>query len=120
EFTAHKDVDAACALEGLGRFRANLFYQRGKPGLVLRVIGTKILSLDDLDLPPVLKTISAAPDGLVLVTGATGSGKSTTLAAMIDHLNATEARHIMTLEDPIEFVHSNKQALINQREVGMD
>ncbi|HAB15142.1 MAG TPA: type IV pilus twitching motility protein PilT [Verrucomicrobiota bacterium] len=120
QFTSHKDVDAAFALEGLGRFRANLFYQRGKPGLVLRVIGTKILSLDDLDLPPVLKTIASANDGLVLVTGATGSGKSTTLAAMIDHLNATEARHIMTLEDPIEFVHTNKQALINQREIGMD
>lgn len=119
-FEASHDCDAALAIEGLGRFRANLFYQRGRPGMVLRVIGTRILTLDELDLPPVLKTISAANDGLVLVTGATGSGKSTTLAAMIDHLNSTEARHIMTLEDPIEFVHPNKRALINQREIGMD
>lgn len=119
-FESVHDCDAAFAIDGLGRFRANLFYQRGRPGMVLRVIGTRILSLDELDLPPVLKTIAAANDGLVLVTGATGSGKSTTLAAMIDHLNATEARHIMTLEDPIEFVHPNRLALINQREIGMD
>ncbi len=119
-FTATRDYDAAFALEGLGRFRANLFYQRGKPGIVLRVIGTRIRSIDELDLPPILKTIATAPDGLVLVTGATGSGKSTTLAALIDHLNATEARHIMTLEDPIEFVHGNKLALVNQREIGLD
>ncbi|MBN9690263.1 MAG: PilT/PilU family type 4a pilus ATPase [Verrucomicrobia bacterium] len=119
-FEQTKDVDSAFALEGLGRFRASLFFQRGKPGLVLRVIGTRIRSLEELDLPPILKTLATASDGLVLVTGATGSGKSTTLAAMIDHLNATEARHIMTLEDPIEFVHENKLCLINQREIGLD
>ncbi len=119
-FQSGRDDDAALALEGLGRFRANLFYQRGKPGLVLRVIGTRILTIDELDLPPILKTIALSNDGLVLVTGATGSGKSTTLAAMIDHLNASEARHIMTLEDPIEFVHENKLALVNQREIGLD
>ena len=107
-------------LPELGRFRANLFFQRDKPGMVLRTIGTKILSLDTLELPPVLKTIAAANDGLVLVTGATGSGKSTTLAAMIDHINATEACHIMTLEDPIEFVHENQLALVNQREITLD
>ena len=88
--------------------------------MVLRTIGTRILSLDTLELPEVLKTIAAANEGLVLVTGATGSGKSTTLAAMIDHINATEACHIMTLEDPIEFVHENKLALVNQREIAVD
>ncbi|HNQ87976.1 MAG TPA: PilT/PilU family type 4a pilus ATPase [Verrucomicrobiota bacterium] len=120
EFLARRDCDAAVALPELGRFRANLFFQRDQPGLVLRTIGTKILGLDDLELPQVLKEIAGANDGLVLVTGATGSGKSTTLAAMIDHINATEAVHIMTLEDPIEFVHPNKQALINQREMALD
>jgi pilus retraction protein PilT len=120
EFVERKDCDAAVALPGLGRFRANLFYQRNKPGLVLRTIGTKILSVDQLELPAVLKNIVAANEGLVLVTGATGSGKSTTLAALIDHINATQACHIMTLEDPIEFVHSNKMALINQREMDVD
>ena len=120
EFRTTRDCDAAVAIPGLGRFRANLFYQRDKPGMVLRTIGTRILSLDTLGLPPVLKDIAGADDGLVLVTGATGSGKSTTLAAMIDHINATEAVHIMTLEDPIEFVHENKLALVNQREMSLD
>ena len=120
EFLAVRDYDAAVVLPELGRFRANLFFQRDKPGMVLRTIGTKILSLDTLELPPVLKSIAAANDGLVLVTGATGSGKSTTLAAMIDHINATEACHIMTLEDPIEFVHENQLALVNQREITLD
>jgi len=120
EFIATKDFDAAVALPDLGRFRANLFYQRDKPGMVLRTIGTKILDIAALDLPEVLKTIAAANEGLVLVTGATGSGKSTTLAALIDHVNATEACHIMTLEDPIEFVHENKTALVNQREIALD
>jgi twitching motility protein PilT len=120
EFEATKDCDAAIAIPQLGRFRVNLFYQRNLPGLVLRTIGTKIPTLEQLELPGVLKTIAAANDGLVLVTGATGSGKSTTLAALIDHINTTESCHIMTLEDPIEFVHQNKQALINQREIAVD
>jgi pilus retraction protein PilT len=120
EFRASKDCDAAVAIPNLGRFRVNLFYQRNVPGLVLRTIGTKIPTLAELELPDVLKTVSASNDGLVLVTGATGSGKSTTLAALIDHINATEACHIMTLEDPIEFVHENKLALINQREIAVD
>jgi len=120
DFVTSKDCDAAVAIPELGRFRANLFYQRDKPGMVLRTIGTRILSLDTLELPEVLKAIAAANEGLVLVTGATGSGKSTTLAAMIDHVNATEACHIMTLEDPIEFVHENKLALVNQREIAVD
>jgi pilus retraction protein PilT len=120
EFLAARDCDAAVAIPELGRFRANLFFQRDRPGMVLRTIGTKILSLDALELPQVLKEIAGANDGLVLVTGATGSGKSTTLAALIDHVNATEAVHIMTLEDPIEFVHENKTALVNQREMALD
>jgi twitching motility protein PilT len=120
EFSETRDIDAAIALPELGRFRVNLFYQRNRPGLVFRTIGTKILSLDQLELPPVLKTISEANEGLVLVTGATGSGKSTTLAALIDHINSSQALHIMTLEDPIEFVHENKLSLINQREIAVD
>jgi pilus retraction protein PilT len=120
EFQSTKDCDAAIAIPELGRFRVNLFYQRNRPGLVLRTIGTRIPTIEQLQLPEVLKTIGAAHDGLVLVTGATGSGKSTTLAALIDHINATEACHIMTLEDPIEFVHPNKLALINQREISVD
>jgi pilus retraction protein PilT len=120
DFLKTKDCDTAIAITGLGRFRANLFFQRNKPGMVLRTIGTKVPSLDALELPPVLKTIVASNQGLVLVTGATGAGKSTTLAAMLDHINATEACHIMTLEDPIEFVHENKMALINQREIAVD
>jgi twitching motility protein PilT len=120
EFLETRDCDAAVAIPKLGRFRANLFFQRDQPGMVLRTIGTKILSVDALELPPVLTEIAGANDGLVLVTGATGSGKSTTLAALIDHINATEAVHIMTLEDPIEFVHENKMALVNQREMAVD
>src|SRR5215831_553962 len=120
EFRKTKDFDAAVAIPNLGRFRVNLFYQRNVPGLALRTIGTKIPSTPQLELPEVLKTIAAANDGLVLATGATGSGKSTTLAALIDHINSTEACHIMTLEDPIEFVHTNKLALINQREITVD
>ena len=120
EFAATKDCDVAVAIPELGRFRCNLFYQRDKPGLVLRTIGTEILSIESLELPEVLKTLAAANEGLVLVTGATGSGKSTTLAALIDHINATEPCHIMTLEDPIEFVHENKMGLVNQREIALD
>jgi len=120
QFRTARDCDAAIAVPGLGRFRVNLFYQRNRPGLVLRTIGTTIPSIDQLELPAVLKTVAAANDGLVLVTGATGSGKSTTLAALIDHINATQASHIMTLEDPIEFVHENKVGLVNQREIAVD
>ncbi len=120
EFQATKDCDAAVAIPNLGRFRVNLFYQRNVPGMVLRTIGTAIPTIEQLELPEVLKTIAAANDGLVLITGATGSGKSTTLAALIDHINSTEACHIMSLEDPIEFVHTNKMSLINQREISVD
>jgi twitching motility protein PilT len=120
QLLAAKDCDAAIVVPDLGRFRVNLFYQRNLPGMVLRTIGTRIPTIEQLELPAVLTSIAAANDGLVLVTGATGSGKSTTLAALIDHINTTEACHIMTLEDPIEFVHQNKLALINQREIAVD
>ena len=120
QFEKAHEFDSAVAIEGVGRFRANLFFQRGRIGMVLRQIPTKIASIDDLNLPPVLKKICEAGQGLVLVTGATGSGKSTTLAAMIDYINATRPEHIMTIEDPVEFVHQNKMCLINQREVGAD
>jgi twitching motility protein PilT len=120
QFEHAKDGDTAVSIPNLGRFRVNLFYQRNRPGIVLRTIGAKVPTIEQLELPGVLKTIAAANEGLVLVTGATGSGKSTTLAALIDHINATQASHIMTLEDPIEFVHANKLGLINQREIAVD
>ena len=119
-FEACRDWDVALSLPGLGRFRANLFYQRDLPGVVLRSIGAQVPSLESLELPEILKNLAAANEGLILVTGATGSGKSTTLAAMIDRINSTEACHIMTLEDPIEFIHGNKLALVNQREISLD
>ncbi len=120
EFKKRKDVDAAITVGDIGRFRVNLFFQRNLPGAVLRTIGTKILTLEDLGLPDILKKVAELNHGLILITGATGSGKSTTLAAVIDHINATQYSHIMTLEDPIEFVHQNKQCLINQREMAED
>ena len=108
------------ACPGLGRFRCNVFQQRGTVGLVLRVIPMQIRTIDELGLPPVLKKIAEEERGLVLVTGTTGSGKSTTLAAMIDYINATRSAHIMTVEDPIEFLHRDKQSIVNQREVAVD
>ena len=103
-------------MPGLGRFRVNVFQQRGTIGLVLRVIPIGIKSIDDLGLPHVLKTIAAEERGLVLVTGTTGSGKSTTLAALVDHVNATRCTHVVTVEDPIEFLHRDNRSIINQRE----
>jgi twitching motility protein PilT len=113
-------VDLAYSIPGLGRFRCNVFQQRGTVGLVLRVIPTRIKTIDELGLPPVLKHIAQEERGLVLVTGTTGSGKSTTLAAMIDHINSTRAAHIMTVEDPIEYLHRDHRSLVNQREVNVD
>ncbi len=110
----------AYSVPGLGRFRCNVFQQRGTVGLVLRVIPMQIRSIDELALPPVLKKIASEERGLVLVTGTTGSGKSTTLAALIDHINQTRCAHVMTVEDPIEFLHRDQESIINQREVSVD
>src|SRR5918993_4114209 len=120
KFRKSQEVDLAYSVAGLGRFRCNVFQQRGTVGLVLRVIPTRIKTVDELGLPPVLKQIAAEERGLVLVTGTTGSGKSTTLAAMIDYINATRAAHIMTVEDPIEYLHRDHHSLVNQREVAVD
>jgi len=120
KFRKNQDVDLAYSIDGLGRFRVNVFQQRGTVGLVLRVIPTRIKSIDELGLPPVLKKISQEERGLVLVTGTTGSGKSTTLAAMIDYINASRQAHVMTVEDPIEYLHRDNQSIVNQRELNVD
>jgi len=120
KFKDAQDVDLAYSVPGLGRFRCNVFQQRGTIGVVLRVIPMKIKSIDDLQLPDVLKAISLEERGLVLVTGTTGSGKSTTLAAMIDQINDHRCCHIITVEDPIEFLHRDNRSIINQREVSVD
>jgi twitching motility protein PilT len=120
KFKVSNEVDLAYGVPGLGRFRVNVFQQRGTIGAVLRVIPFKIQSIKDLNLPPVLEKISLEERGLILVTGTTGSGKSTTLAAMIDHVNSTETDHIITVEDPIEFLIRDKRSIVNQREVGVD
>ena len=119
-FKEAQEVDLAYSVPGLGRFRCNIFQQRGTVGLVLRVIPMQIRTVDELELPAVLKQIAAEERGLVLVTGTTGSGKSTTLAALIDYINRTRAAHVMTVEDPIEFLHRDQLSLINQREVSVD
>jgi len=118
QFEAEHEVDFACELEGTGRFRVNVFVHSRGPGAVLRTIPTKTPALDALQMPPILKELCTRERGLVLVTGPTGSGKSTTLAAMIDVINQTWDAHILTVEDPIEFVHPPKRCLVNQREVG--
>ena len=120
KFRRSQEVDLAYSVTGLGRFRVNAFQQRGTVGLVMRVIPTRIKSIDELGLPPVLKRIASEERGLVLVTGTTGSGKSTTLAAMIDYINTTRATHIMTVEDPIEYLHRDHYSIVNQREVAVD
>jgi twitching motility protein PilT len=114
------DMDFAYEIEGLARFRVNYMNNYFGPGAVMRVIPTKIMTIDDLNLPPILKQVCENEKGLVLVTGPTGSGKSTTLAAMIDYINDHQKKHIITIEDPIEFVHPNKSSIIVQREVGPD
>ncbi len=119
-FVETGDLDFAYAFGEKARFRSNYFYQAHGMGAVFRTIPSKIKTLEDLKLPPVLKTFSLLRSGLVLVTGPTGSGKSTTLAAIIDLINETSARHILTIEEPIEFVHPNKMSIICQREVGTD
>ena len=117
EFTEQHDTDFAYEIAGLARFRSNVFADRQGPGAVFRVIPTKILTAEQLGLSPFILQLCALNKGLVLVTGPTGSGKSTTLCAMIDHINKTRQDHIITIEDPIEFVHQNQKCLINQREV---
>jgi twitching motility protein PilT len=119
-FREQQEVDLAYSVPGLGRFRCNVFRQRSTVGLVLRVIPTRINSIEELHLPQVLRTIAEEDRGLVLVTGTTGSGKSTTLAAMIDHINNTRSSHIMTVEDPIEYLHRDNRSIVNQREVAVD
>ena len=120
EFGETMEMNLATALPSVARFRVNIFQQRGSVGMVIRRIKADVVSVDELALPLILKDIVMTKRGLVLVVGATGSGKSTTLAAMIDHRNAHEAGHIITIEDPIEFVHRHKQSIITQREVGFD
>ena len=120
KFKETTEIDMAYGVAGLGRFRVNIFQQRGNVGLVLRVIPTKIRALDELFLPKVVEQICDMPRGLVLVTGVTGSGKSTTLAAMVDRVNSSRAEHIVTIEDPIEFLHRDKKGYVNQREIGVD
>jgi twitching motility protein PilT len=120
KFKDSQEVDLAYSVPGLGRFRCNVFQQRGTIGCVLRVIPVTVKSIDDLGLPPVLKKIAEEERGLVLVTGTTGSGKSTTLAGMIDHINKTRTSHVITIEDPIEYLHRDSRCIINQREIGVD
>jgi twitching motility protein PilT len=114
------DLDFSIDMKGLARFRANMFHDLGNIGFVLRVIPLNIPTIEALQLPPVLKEFTKVNKGLVLVTGPTGSGKSTTLATLLDHINLFQQRHIITLEDPIEFMHSNKKCVFTQRQLGMD
>jgi len=120
KFKENREVDLAYSVAGLGRFCCNTFQQRGTIGMIFRVIPMRVSTIDELALPPVLKKIAAEERGLVLVTGTTGSGKSTTLAAMIDEINTTRTAHIMTVEDPIEYLHRDNRSIINQREIGVD
>ena len=120
EFTEDHEVDFSFEIAGVARFRVNAFRQRGVISMACRAIPAKISTIEELALPPVVRELAEEERGIVLLTGTTGSGKSTTLAAMIDHMNVTMNKHIVTIEDPIEFVHSDKRSVINQREVGMD
>ncbi|HET7392722.1 MAG TPA: PilT/PilU family type 4a pilus ATPase, partial [Candidatus Binatia bacterium] len=120
EFAQALEMNMAMSLPGVARFRVNMFQQRGSVGMVIRRIKADVMSLAEMGLPSILQDIVMTKRGLVLVVGATGSGKSTSLAAMIDHRNANEAGHIITIEDPIEFVHRHKQSVVTQREVGFD
>lgn len=119
-FKDAQEIDLAYSVPGLGRFRCNVFQQRGTIGMVLRVIPFRVKTIDELGLPAVLKKIAEEERGLVLVTGTTGSGKSTTLAGMVDHINNTRSTHVITIEDPIEYLHKDNEAIITQREIGVD
>ena len=120
KFEAEKELDFSFAVKGVSRFRGNVYLQKGNISGVFRVIPFKVKSLKELNLPPIIEQLCQLPRGLILVTGPTGSGKSTTLAAMVNYINETRNDHIVTMEDPIEFVHTHKNCLINQREVGTD
>jgi len=120
EFQETGEVDLAYSIPGVARFRVSAFRQRGSASLVIRTIPFLIRTFEELGLPPVMRTLAEEERGIILLTGTTGSGKSTTLAAMIDHINTTMAKHVVTIEDPIEFLHKDKRSIINQREVGMD
>ncbi|MGC1107657.1 MAG: type IV pilus twitching motility protein PilT [Candidatus Acidiferrales bacterium] len=120
KFKETAELDMAYGVAGLGRFRVNVFQQRGNVGMVLRVIPTKIRTIEELNLPTIIEKICEEQRGLVLVTGTTGSGKSTSLAAMIDRINSIRPEHIITIEDPIEYLHRDKKGFINQREVEVD
>jgi twitching motility protein PilT len=120
EFERELELDFSFGLQGAGRFRVNAFHQRGSVSFVFRAIPSDIKTVEELNLPPVINDLADEERGIILVTGTTGSGKSTTLAAMIDRMNTNHAKHIVTIEDPIEFLHRDKQSIINQREVGQD
>ncbi len=119
-FSEQNEIDFAYGLSGVGRFRVNIFRQRGSISIAMRQVVGKIPNFEELHLPPLLKKMALEPRGMVLVTGTTGSGKTTTLAAMIDSINDNVRRHIVTIEDPIEILHRDKKSLINQREIGID
>jgi len=120
EFATEGEADFSYELSGISRFRVNAFRQRGSVSIACRAIPFQVRTIDDLGLPEVIRKLAEAPRGIILLTGTTGSGKSTTLAAMIDHINSTRSSHVVTLEDPIEYLHRDKLSIINQREVGQD
>jgi twitching motility protein PilT len=120
EFDRDGEVDFSYSIRGVSRFRVNAFRQRGSVSIACRAIPFQVRTIEDLGLPRVIRDLAEQPRGIILLTGTTGSGKSTTLAAMVDHINSTMARHIVTLEDPIEYLHGDKASIINQREVGQD
>ena len=120
EFDEKGETDFNYTLEGYCRFRVNTYHQRNAGAIAARLIASEIPTIDSLNMPNVLYELAEKPQGLILVTGPTGSGKSTTLAAMIDYINENKEKHIITLEDPIEYVHQHKKSIINQREIGVD
>ncbi len=119
-FATHHEIDFAFGVSGLARFRANVFMQRGTPAVALRHVPVQVPTIEELNLPPIVKDLAFSSRGLVLVTGRTGAGKSTTLAAMIDTINRTTTRNIISVEDPIEFLHVDRKSFIHQREIGLD
>jgi twitching motility protein PilT len=119
-FETYLEVDMSVSMDGVGRFRSNIYYQRGAVNIVFRVVPTAIPTIEELNLPLSVRKLADKLRGLILVTGTTGSGKSTTLAAMIDYINSTRQGHVVTIEDPIEFIHKDKKCIISQRELGID